>query len=343
MDPAKLEAIMLKIRKGATSNVTPSQIAAVFTVLDPGWKLDKVVGLVKLYGNSGNEERAEYFYDKSNEEVERRRKPLESKAVTSLPLSPKAGELYVLDLTPIVSGPRDDFEFHFKPWMGSEGWKVTTSSGKTHEFYPWRHAFGDFYNGYKKPKMKDIQGYEIIAWLNKETDWLDQINKKLGIGSFEKAVPRTRESTGSCSVCFQNIKLRNGTLVLHGYKRPGHGSAVGNCFGVGYEPFELSSKGCKDYLDKRLEPQHERIKDLQHRLKADEIDSIFILWSHRTVTRDDPQWKVEFKRFAESTESELKALEEEINAYKKLIAKWKERPLPQEGEAHIDWFYQGQK
>ncbi len=53
---------------------------------------------------------------------------------------------------------------------------------------------------------------------------------------------------GWCPVCERDIKVRDNRLVHHGYQRPGHGYIVGDCFGVGYEPYELSKTCCNDFL-----------------------------------------------------------------------------------------------
>lgn len=53
---------------------------------------------------------------------------------------------------------------------------------------------------------------------------------------------------GWCPVCERDIKVRDDHLVHHGYQRPGVGYIVGDCFGVGYEPYELSTTCCKAFL-----------------------------------------------------------------------------------------------
>jgi len=52
---------------------------------------------------------------------------------------------------------------------------------------------------------------------------------------------------GSCQVCEGDQKLHNGRLVHHGYRRPGHGSIVGDCPGVGEVPYEVSCELVKAY------------------------------------------------------------------------------------------------
>ena len=52
--------------------------------------------------------------------------------------------------------------------------------------------------------------------------------------------------TGLCPACQRQVKARDGKLVHHGYQRPGAGYIVGDCFGVGYEPHEISPKCAED-------------------------------------------------------------------------------------------------
>lgn len=54
---------------------------------------------------------------------------------------------------------------------------------------------------------------------------------------------------GWCPVCERDIKVRDEHLVHHGYLRPGDGVIHGDCFGVGYEPYELSTTCCEKFLE----------------------------------------------------------------------------------------------
>lgn len=54
---------------------------------------------------------------------------------------------------------------------------------------------------------------------------------------------------GFCPVCESDIKVRDGLLVHHGYKRPGHGYIVGDCFGVHRPPHELSDATARAWRD----------------------------------------------------------------------------------------------
>jgi hypothetical protein len=230
--------------------------------------------------------------------------------------------------------------------MGAEGWTITTSNGKTIEVLGHGYDYGELQHGYKSVPRTKIPTYKWVPVLNRETDWLSQIDKKLGLGAFEKATPRTREATGSCPVCFQNIKLANDgkKMVLHGYRRPGTGTTQGSCFGVGYPAFELDVKGTKDYLKQAVEPAYKLAKLKLEHLQRDDLESVEIGESlnPKVVTRDDPRWEGYLMSARESAQRKLDWAEADFKAFTKLVQNWKDRPLPKEGEMHIDWFFKGQ-
>ena len=65
------------------------------------------------------------------------------------------------------------------------------------------------------------------------------------------AIAASREGRdGECQIC-QNRQILSskGMLVLHGYRRPGHGSIVGDCFGVGSPPWEVSCDALAAYVE----------------------------------------------------------------------------------------------
>lgn len=347
MSEEKLKELLLKIRKGATASLNWSQLGQVLAVLDPGWRLEKTVGLVKLYGYKDHEDSSEWFAgDKS--EAEALHKVYSDSAVSSLPSKPNHGQLYVLDLSPVQETTRHpnqkDWEFTLKPWMGHNGWKVTTPQGEVFNALPDKYSLsGNISRGWQ-PRPK-LPLYDVLPWLNKNTDWLEQINRKLNMDPHVPAISRTRENTGSCPVCFQNIKLNNGRMVLHGYKRPGHGSTEGNCFGYGYPAFELKVDGVKAYLNQALIPDLNGHEDFLKRLKKGEVEKLNTSrWgSPNWITPDDPQWPRFFRETVDKTERAVKEAQSEVDTYSKLVKHWKERPLPKEGELLVNWYYKGQK
>lgn len=57
---------------------------------------------------------------------------------------------------------------------------------------------------------------------------------------------RTIENTGTCGCCGKNVKMSGRILVAHGYTIK-YGFQSGSCFGVGYEPIEVSNKSIVSY------------------------------------------------------------------------------------------------
>lgn len=343
MDPEKLKKLLQSLRKsqGYLSGLTWAQMGEVFTALDPGWKLEKIVGIVQAWSNTDEAS----FWATTRETTEKRHAELAKKAVTSLPSNPKANELYVLDLAPIVEGPRD-FTFTCKPWLGVEGWKITSHTGKIIEVFPDSFRFGDLREGYRPTTRNKIPIYDALPRMKKETDWVEQINKSLNEETFVPSAQRTRDSTGSCPVCFQNVKITDGTnIALHGYKRPGRGEIHGSCSGTKYPAFELSVLGTKTYLEKGLRPLLNRTQGYLDQLEQDAVDS-FPLPSRgepRRVDRGDKDWDRELAALKVRVAHQIKGIAEDVEVFVKLVQNWKLRPLPKEGEKHIDWYYGGQQ
>lgn len=55
---------------------------------------------------------------------------------------------------------------------------------------------------------------------------------------------------GTCPICTGVFKVQGRALVLHGYKRPGAGYIIGNCFAVGRPPYELSADVCREWRER---------------------------------------------------------------------------------------------
>ena len=153
----------------------------------------------------------------------------------------------------------------------------------------------------KEFRPKGYGSDSITAWLYKDTEFLDQLNAKLGTEPYltgdDKKRAKEKEGIdmgvlGTCPCCFGTFKLllkgsRNGSdktmpgMVLHGYKRPGTGYAEGECHGVGWPPYELSKEGTENYLRwievylMHIEKQYEVLQDVDtKRTLKYEIDSV---------------------------------------------------------------------
>lgn len=106
----------------------------------------------------------------------------------------------------------------------------------------------------------------------------------------------------------------NGRMVLHGYKRPGTGNVVGDCFGVGYPPYEQSSSGCSAYRDQLAlwrSGYEESIRKYEER--PEQIDGYSRINRTYTTYRRDSSDPIEQDKYE-------KALQVAINAAKSQIA-----------------------
>lgn len=53
---------------------------------------------------------------------------------------------------------------------------------------------------------------------------------------------------GWCPICEHDVKVRGGALVHHGYRRPGVGYIIGDCYGAQKLPYEVSPNGRRRLL-----------------------------------------------------------------------------------------------
>ena len=111
---------------------------------------------------------------------------------------------------------------------------------------------GDFYDIEDNGKTPPAG---VWTWLYKKGIDKKAAEWMAGSGQNEKDAKKKalknyseNEYLGTCGVCGNVQKLKGRNLVLHGYQRPGFGWINGKCFGVGYEPWELSSKAAEDYI-----------------------------------------------------------------------------------------------
>jgi hypothetical protein len=68
---------------------------------------------------------------------------------------------------------------------------------------------------------------------------------------------KTTKFTGTCQGCFATHSLIGGVLVHHGYRRPGVGYIIGDCAGVGHQPYEIScelTKSFHKHLEEKVLP-----------------------------------------------------------------------------------------
>jgi hypothetical protein len=157
------------------------------------------------------------------------------------------------------------------------------------------------------------------------------------------------EKCGSCPVCFGDYVVTSKldsrqfaryAMVHHGYERPGVGYIVGDCHGVGFEPFEVSCEGTKSWLTV-LKNRHVFVKDLL--AKVDELESTSVvtgtkytgygrrrvaLPEYKTIKRGEVGFDRAIESLRERYEREIESLKRDIATYEKHIADWKAAAFP---------------
>ncbi len=220
---------------------------------------------------------------------------------------------------------------------------VTAPNGKTHRIE-------------KLAGYRVVTFYKFTPWLLKDTSFEADLAQVLGMEKYDPSAVyvRTREGTGTCPACFRNIKLDAAQkMVHHGYQRPGIGYIVGDCFCVGYLPYELSSEGTKAFLERAIRPALDAARGYLKALKGDKITQFERKVEDHSQPRDNRTWRFpvkkiivregeneepgySFKNMLESaireTEHRVKSISADVKAYETLIADWKLAPLPEAGK-----------
>lgn len=169
---------------------------------------------------------------------------------------------------------------------------------------------------------------------------------KKGRKPAENPVQPDLTHTGHCAICGKLHKLTKGKkLVNHGYERPGDGWLHGECFGVGYAPYELSHEANDAFavmLTNALTKKETYLGVLLHH----EVNKFYKSVSERVQV--DGRWKhvdrlVLVKRGEEgfddlelnaidNVEADINGIKENIGWNNSKIAAWVLKPLPY-GEA----------
>lgn len=335
VDEARVRSLLPKLRKkGSDAQVSLKQILQVLKFLG-GWKVEYKPALASLSRHEADS------FSRSNEAevVAERERYLRMPALSTGPV--KVGETYADQVGEITSSAGYNttwYQFQYRAWLGVDCYTVTSPDGKVYKIRPERHEGAEV--------RLTSRPYGFFDWLRIETNYLRQVSDALGLPTYqeerENAKPRTRENTGTCPCCFRNHKLaskgkeegRPG-MVLHGYERPGHGYLNGQCFGVYYAPYELSSAGTNDFrawFAERLANE----QGVLARLKGGEVDELYESRGFRKppvlVKKGDPSFDSLLRSKIVDVEMKINHIERTIAFLDKRIASWSLRPLPCEGE-----------
>lgn len=138
---------------------------------------------------------------------------------------------------------------------------------------------------------------------------------------------------GTCPICEREQRLdgqRN--MVHHGYRRPGHGTIQGDCWGVGRTAYELSCEATKEYRDTVIEPLLEASFTYLTKLRSGEIKVLHrrsFLRSDETreVREGDPFFKAILEREISTLKNRVDAFCVEVKRLTRLIDAWKPRSV----------------
>jgi hypothetical protein len=152
-----------------------------------------------------------------------------------------------------------------------------------------------------------------------------------------KTPPRTLDHTGTCAICGRNVKLsEGGKIVAHGYTIR-YGWQQGNCFGVGYDPIEVSPEGLYGAL-KSLVGVIERTTDAIIEVEEDKREEYpdysagtnMYGGALKQAKRGEPNFERARERTLNKLRSDLKRMFQDEKDWNRAITEWKPRTLPGE-------------
>jgi len=148
---------------------------------------------------------------------------------------------------------------------------------------------------------------------------------------------RTLDHTGTCAICGRNVKLNEGgKIVAHGYTIR-YGFQQGNCFGVGFDPIEVSPEGLHGAL-KVLTGIIERTKIAITEAEQDKREEYpdysagtnMYGGALKQAKRGEPNFERARERAIRTMQANLKqALRDEVH-WNERIVEWKPGTLPGE-------------
>ena len=149
----------------------------------------------------------------------------------------------------------------------------------------------------------------------------------------ERVTPlRTLDNTGTCACCGKNVKLETGGVLYD------HGFTIqwnfrnGNCFGVGYKPWEKSPEGAVAYVSvvrSEIAAREARLIALPDALELPDVtrpagrDG-----KHTMVPRENTRFGYILNVTKANIESDIRHLNRIATEFDTRIKNWKEEPLP---------------
>lgn len=145
---------------------------------------------------------------------------------------------------------------------------------------------------------------------------------------------------GTCPVCEGEFKTKSERMVHHGYRRPGWGSIVGDCFAVNMPAYEVSNEGCRTY---KLVLQ-DRIENLKAALERVPFLTHHVEYYRSAYGRDEKtqyavgvtpanMWFSKIESRKKELRNDIEGCERTVDRMDSLIAAWVKKPLREVTEA----------
>lgn len=182
------------------------------------------------------------------------------------------------------------------------------------------------------------EGWRFVRSVVKVLKVLISVAKKVAVERNKRernrAAAKAREGReGTCQICegrqiVQPTGENRGTLVLHGYTRPGYGFTVGNCYGYHRKPFEVACDALKEWIA-ILTAEKERTEASLAALPT--LTSMLIEknWRDKTlieITPEHDRWNHAMAERKWNLESSLRSLTRELAHHTERLATW--APVP---------------
>ena len=334
-----MNELMMKLHKG--KNLSPKQFIEITKAV--GWTAEEKNGLYKdryldneiissrlglniVFSIFAFGEGYE-FTCKTHEQIEALYHAMKNVEVAEIPAKIKRKDMYVLNVQPIeeINGYHK-FKFNAEVmfvvpqiWFYADDGEPSVLS----------QTVNGGYETYKFPQTVFFQKLK------------NKVNEILGLEDYEiekekkaeaERIRKIKGSAGHCAICGKVQMLRKVgdkmVMVHHGYRRPGHGEIVGDCFGVGFQPYELSNEANKAFAP-IIENHLKNAESYLVKLQSGKISQLMTGSKKQPiVTPTDRNWSTYFESAIHQTERQIKYCKEDITLNNTKIDIWELQPLP---------------
>jgi len=351
LPPEAIKALLLKIRKGADAAITLPQTLHIIELFGGTWELEP--GFVPMKGIDSRTGRP--FEDEihtvnrdGDQWIASRHAEYKAKEISELPSHAVPGDRFITNVSSVGKNAYDWLMFTFIEWSVVYGIRINMPDGQSELFLPEgddirREGSAFITVPGAKPYSHRVL-WSINRWLKNETDYVQRVCQLLNMEEHVPAAERTRDNTGCCPVCFREMKLEPGNQILvmvsHGFKRPRYlGRHVGNCYGVGFPPYELSKEGVIAYINGALLIELSRVEMVIGDVESDVLNRYPDTWNlqAKPIERGQPRFEECRKRYHDGLLREREFLNRHIALYQTFVDEWKPRELPREGGPPRAW------